>query len=86
MYGCSEYNNGCKFICNEINGKPNLNNEVQGQTDVKCPQCQKGFLIKKESVSKKTNKPYTWYGCSDWKNGCKFSCFEKDGKPNLDGD
>ncbi|BDB65747.1 DNA topoisomerase (plasmid) [Helicobacter cinaedi] len=85
-YGCSEYNNGCKFICNEINGKPNLNNEVQGQTDVKCPQCQKGFLIKKESVSKKTNKPYTWYGCSDWKNGCKFSCFEKDGKPNLDGD
>lgn len=85
-YGCSEYSNGCKFLCNELNGKPNINNEIQGQTQIQCPKCHKGLLIKKQSVSKKTNKPYTWYGCSDWKNGCDFRCFDKDGKPNLDGD
>ena len=84
-YGCSEYSNGCKFLCNELNGKPNINNEIQGQTQIQCPKCHKELLIKKQSVSRKTNKPYTWYGCSDWKNSCDFRCFDKDGKPNLDG-
>ncbi|EOH9414758.1 hypothetical protein ACMEGU_001563 [Campylobacter jejuni] len=24
-----------------------------------------------------------WYGCSEWKNGCKFMCPELNGEPNL---
>ena len=31
--------------------------------DVKCPQCAKGILIKGRSA----------YGCSEWKNGCRYT-------------
>ena len=32
-------------------------------SEVKCPACGKGILIKGKSA----------YGCSDWKNGCRFT-------------
>lgn len=84
FFSCSNYQNGCDFKAKSVNGKPDLNpKEAPTITEYKCPKCN-GNLIKKESISKKTNKPYIWYGCSEWKNGCKFSCFEKDGKPNLE--
>ncbi|MBX7491220.1 DNA topoisomerase 3 [Helicobacter turcicus] len=86
FFSCSNYQNGCDFKAKSINGKPDLEPKQESQTsEYQCPQCKKGFLIKKEGISKKTNKPYTWYGCSEFKNGCKFSCFEKEGKPNLEG-
>lgn len=31
--------------------------------EVKCPQCKKGILIKGRSA----------YGCSEWKNGCRYT-------------
>lgn len=88
FFSCSNYQSGCDFKTKSINGKPDLNPQPKQEaqtSEYQCPQCKKGFLIKKEGISKKTNKPYTWYGCSEWKSGCKFTCFEKEGKPNLDG-
>ena len=86
FFSCSNYQSGCDFKTKSINGTPDLNpqHKQEAQTsEYQCPQCKKGFLIKKEGISKKTNKPYIWYGCSEWRNGCKFSCFDKEGKPNL---
>lgn len=88
FFSCSNYQSGCDFKTKSINGKPDLNPQPKQEaqtSEYQCPKCKKGFLIKKEGISKKTNKPYTWYGCSEWRNGCKFSCFEKEGKPNLEG-
>ena len=48
-----------------------------------CPACKIGFLIRRESAKK---KGAFWYGCSEFKNGCKFSCFEKGGKPDIGRD
>lgn len=88
FFSCSEYQSGCDYKTKSINGKPDFNPQPKQEmqtSEYQCPECQKGFLIKKEGISKKTNKPYTWYGCSEWRSGCKFSCFEKEGKPNLEG-
>lgn len=86
FFSCSNYQSGCDFKAKSVNGKPDFNSKQEIQTsEYQCPKCQKGFLIRKEGISKKTNKPYIWYGCSEWRNGCKFSCFEKEGKPNLEG-
>ncbi len=49
-------------------------------SDYTCPQCQKGKLVRRED---KKEKGVFWYGCSEFKNGCRFTCNEKDGKPNL---
>ena len=88
FFSCSNYQNGCDFKTKSINGKPDLNPQPKQEaqtSEYQCPECKKGFLIKREGISKKTNKPYNWYGCSEWRSGCKFTCFEKEGKPNLDG-
>ncbi|KAA3685291.1 DNA topoisomerase 3 [Campylobacter fetus] len=65
----------------EGNFKMNLSN--QEKETYQCPKCQKGFLQKKKSVGK-TGKDYFWWGCSEWKNGCDFKCFDDNGKPNFD--
>lgn len=45
-----------------------------------CPECKRGMLIKREGKSKKGK--YIWYGCSSYKDGCKFTCFgDKKGNP-----
>lgn len=46
-----------------------------------CPECQSGALIKREGKNQKGNK-YIWFGCSRYKDGCKFTCFgDKKGNP-----
>lgn len=85
FWGCSEYNAGCKATYQDNKGKPNLNpkKESSPQTsEYQCPKCQKGFLIRKEGISK-AGKPYILWSCNEWKNGCDYRCFEKDGKPNI---
>lgn len=48
----------------------------------RCPECSSGELIKRKGESKKGS--YTWFGCSRYKEGCKFTCFaDKKGKPIL---
>ena len=82
FFSCSEYQNGCDFKTKSINGKPDLNPKKEVETtQYQCPKCQKGNLIRRESKNKKGS---FWYGCSEWKNGCKFTCFEKEGKPDLE--
>lgn len=38
-----------------------------------CPECKSGVLIKREGKSQKGK--YIWFGCSRYKDGCKFTCF-----------
>ncbi len=81
FFSCSEYSNGCDFKAKSVNGKPELENKSTNlNTSFKCPQCNQGNLIKRES---KNEKNKFWYGCSEWKNGCKFMCSELNGEPNL---
>lgn len=75
FWGCSDWKNGCKEIYPDKNGKPDLN---ANKSDYICPQCKKGYLIKHPSQK---NKKKFWWGCSDWKNGCKYTCFDDNGKP-----
>lgn len=45
-----------------------------------CPECQSGALIKREGKNQKGK--YIWFGCSRYKDGCKFTCFgDKKGNP-----
>lgn len=82
FFACSAYKeNGCDFKAKSVNGKPDLSSKKENLTsEYDCPQCGKGKLIRRES--KKTKGTF-WYGCSEFKNGCQFSCFERDGKPAL---
>ncbi|WP_096024414.1 DNA topoisomerase 3 [Campylobacter lanienae] len=82
-WGCANYKNCNIGFINDDNGKPNFDNKPKeiDQTH-KCPKCQKGFLQKQKSVGK-TGKDYFWWGCSEWKNGCDFKCFDDNGKPRI---
>ena len=81
FFSCSEYKNGCDFKAKSVNGKPDLSPKKEVATsEYDCPKCGKGKLIRRESKKTKGN---FWYGCSEFRNGCDFSCFEKDGKPDL---
>lgn len=37
-----------------------------------CPQCGQGKLVHKSGVSKKNGKAYSFVGCDNFKNGCKY--------------
>lgn len=83
-WGCVNWQNCDIGFINDENGKPNFNNSSKEiDKTYKCPKCQNGFLQKKKGISK-SGREYFWYGCSQWKNGCDFSCLEKDGQPNFE--
>lgn len=45
-----------------------------------CPECKIGELIKRKGKSNKG--AYIWFGCSRYKEACKFTCFaDKKGNP-----
>lgn len=46
-----------------------------------CPICNKGYLIRHESQNK---KGVFWWGCSQWREGCKAFYYDNDGKPQLE--
>lgn len=73
FWGCSNYKNGCKYIAQDDNGKP-----MEISKEYQCPECKKGFLQKHPS---KKNKNKFWWGCSEYRNGCKYMTFDDDGKP-----
>ena len=77
FFSCSNYKNGCDFKAKSIKGKPEFKKE-DNEEKIPCPTCNKGFLIRRESKNKKGS---FWYGCSAFKEGCKFICYEKEGKP-----
>ena len=45
------------------------------------PYCNKGYLIRHESQNK---KGVFWWGCSQWREGCKAFYYDNDGKPQLE--
>ncbi|MCT6866483.1 MAG: DNA topoisomerase III [Gilliamella apicola] len=63
------------------------NSELKKDTKKKsysCPECKSGELIKREGKNAKGK--YTWFGCSNYSNGCKFTCFgDKKGNPVIKG-
>lgn len=86
FFSCSNYQNGCDYRANSVKGKPVEKKPKEISKEYPCPECKDtlgGFLQKKNGTSK-AGKPYIWWGCSEFKNGCKFSCFDKEGKPNLE--
>lgn len=82
FFSCSRYKEGCDFKAPSKNGKPDLSpKKPSGEsTEYECPECKKGTLIRRESQKKKGT---FWYGCSEFRNGCKYSCFEENGKPRM---
>lgn len=88
FWGCSDWQNGCKVIVSDYKGKPDLKGESKKESSgkesgVTCPECKKGVLIGHKATSK-DGKPYIWFGCSEWKNGCGFKCFGDDkGNPKI---
>lgn len=77
-WGCSNYQNGCKAIFYDNNGRPKFPSTSENSEP--CPVCKTGYLI--ERVSAKGN---TWYSCSNWNrdgSGCnaKFMPNKQTGK------
>ena len=85
-WGCSNYKNCDLGFLADNKGKPVLQNapKPQPKSAIKCPKCGKGILISYKNKSKKDGKPYTWFGCSEYKNGCNFKCFaDSRGNPKF---
>lgn len=88
FWGCSDWQNGCKVIVSDYKGKPDFKGESKKESSgkesgVTCPECKKGVLIAHKATNK-DGKPYIWFGCSEWKNGCGFKCFGDDkGNPKI---
>ncbi|HEC2325877.1 TPA: DNA topoisomerase 3, partial [Campylobacter jejuni] len=68
FWGCSEYMEGCKAIYPDNKGTPNFETkQASNDTTHKCPQCNKGFL---QRIKSKNGNSW-WWGCSEFKQGCK---------------
>lgn len=83
FFGCS--NDACKKTFNDVDGKPMERAERQPEsTDSQkysCSACKKGFLRR---VARRDNSGFFW-GCSNFREGCKASCNDIDGVPDLEG-
>lgn len=72
-----------KEVNNEIlkikeNVSMNQFSQLSKDKQYSCPECKNGVLIKR-----KNTKGTYWWGCSEYKNGCKFMCFDEKNKPKL---
>ncbi|PHY90914.1 DNA topoisomerase, partial [Campylobacter vulpis] len=52
--------------------------EDKNQQKIQCPQCDKGYLIKRKG------KYGDFWGCSEYKEGCKAIYPDNKGKPNFE--
>ncbi|AWI35145.1 DNA topoisomerase 3 [Helicobacter apodemus] len=79
FWGCSEFKQGCKAIYPDNKGTPNLETkQANNDTTHKCPQCNKGFLQRMQN-----KKGSWWWGCSEFKQGCKAMYYDDNGKPKI---
>lgn len=78
FWGCSNYNTvqPCDYIAFDDKGKPAKPREIN--TNYPCPECGSGYLQRYPSKKDKTKY---WWGCSEYKNGCKYKTFDDNGKP-----
>ncbi|EHM1375461.1 DNA topoisomerase 3 [Campylobacter jejuni] len=80
FWGCSEYMEGCKAIYPDNKGTPNFETkQASNDTTHKCPQCNKGFL---QRIKSKNGNSW-WWGCSEFKQGCKAMYYDDSGKPKI---
>ncbi|ECQ6089508.1 DNA topoisomerase 3 [Campylobacter jejuni] len=81
FWGCSEYMEGCKAIYPDNKGTPNFETkQASNDTTHKCPQCNKGFL---QRIKSKNGNSW-WWGCSEFKQGCKAMYYDNNnGKPKI---
>ncbi|EDO6878445.1 DNA topoisomerase III [Campylobacter coli] len=80
FWGCSEYMEGCKAIYPDNKGTPNFETkQASNDTTHKCPQCNKGFL---QRIKSKNGNSW-WWGCSEFKQGCKAMYYDDNGKPKI---
>ncbi|BEK04561.1 type IA DNA topoisomerase [Campylobacter jejuni] len=78
FWGCSEFKQGCKAIYPDNKGTPNFETkQASNDTTHKCPQCNKGFLTKRKG------KYGNFWGCSEFKQGCKAMYYDDNGKPKI---
>ncbi|TKX29178.1 DNA topoisomerase 3 [Campylobacter aviculae] len=72
-----------KEVINEIQRISNNEDfkilEDENKPKIQCPQCNKGFL--QRIKSKNGNK--WWWGCSEFKQGCKAMYYDDNGKPKI---
>ncbi|EAJ4098287.1 DNA topoisomerase III [Campylobacter coli] len=80
FWGCSEYMEGCKAIYPDNKDTPNFETkQASNDTTHKCPQCNKGFL---QRIKSKNGNSW-WWGCSEFKQGCKAMYYDDNGKPKI---
>lgn len=83
FFGCS--NGDCKKTFTDVGGKPvernDVANEQPGAPKYQCKQCKTGFMRR---VARRENAGFFW-GCGNFKEGCKGSCNDLDGVPDLEG-
>ena len=78
FWGCSNYSNGCKHLVPDIKGKPGAKSDSNSSSSAsdgpKC-SCGKGTMRRINGA-----KGFFW-GCSEYRNGCKVSMNDDNGKP-----
>lgn len=74
-WGCDNYPE-CKQTYFDNDGKPQFEQKID--TTYQCPSCTDGYLQRRESKKKKGT--FFW-GCSNWKGGCKYIAWDDNGKP-----
>ncbi|MDL2285508.1 type I DNA topoisomerase [Desulfovibrio sp. OttesenSCG-928-F07] len=81
FWACSEEREKCGFTAPDDNGKLGQRKEVT-MSEFMCPACNKPLILR-SAISKKTKKPYEFFGCSGYPD-CKKMFFVKDGKPDFE--
>lgn len=75
FWGCSRYPD-CNGLMQDKGGKPHMKETVV-PSEIDCPSCQSGKLIKR-----KAKKKGYWWGCTQYPD-CKAVYWDQKGKPNL---
>lgn len=66
--------NPCNYSTNDIDGSP-----APYIKEPECPECKKGGLRR---IERKDKTSHFW-SCNRWREGCKFTASDSDGKPVL---
>lgn len=77
FWGCTGYEDGCKFSCEDKAGKPSPKEAAKISALHKCMSCSKG-LSRRPGKKKNT----FWWGCSGYPN-CKQTYPDLKGKPDY---
>jgi DNA topoisomerase III len=77
-WGCSNWQNGCKVVMDDLKGKPIAKKAYvkQNLSDYNCPKCKKNKLVKRNG------KNGVFWGCSGFPK-CKATFFDNLGKPRI---